>query len=398
MPYLLHKVRLMLKAKLWIVLLIIIEMATGVSFLVYSMNLFYSLDETRTAILEQNNDVEVKIYTNKGEDRAQGPAPFNLADYEYLKEIFHGDVIFYIKNKELCFYQGNMKEYNSYIVDFNSLGFDDTKVFLGSEVISNIVHKEDIEFFNKDVHYSEEEIRIGNAENGYISLDTQALTPDELDLLKKTIDKEMDDVSSIVYPMKVIPVFQLSEDFGSAYYNIHVKNADPKYLEGDILKASEYLHGKYSSLFRYHFIKPQANFEFTSEDIRRTERVVKMVGLSLLAIIFVGEALIFKMIYNKRRQSFAVSEAFGARRSTIWQEQFLEVFFVICIGSVTGIVIGSLLTPWLGADFIGRIALKGYAKTLINVLIMDVVMAVFTVLFINLKSGGQNLALRLQKK
>lgn len=397
MPYLLHKVGLMLKAKLWIVLLIIIEMATGVSFLVYSMNLFYSLDETRTAILEQNNDVEVKIYTNEGGEKDQEIAPFNLADYQYLKEIFHGDVIFYIKNKELCFYQGNMKEYNSYIVDFNSLGLDGTKVFLGREVISNLVHEEDIEFFNKDVHYSEEEIRIGNAENGFITLGTQALTSDELDLLKKTIDKEMDDISSIVYPLETIPVFQLSEDFGSAYYNIHVKNTEPKYLEGDILKASEYLHGKYSSLFRYHFIKPQANFEFTSEDIRRTERVVKMVGLSLLAIIIVGEALIFKMIYNKRRQSFAVSEAFGARRIHIWEEQFLEVFIVICIGSVIGIVIGFILTPLLGVDFIGRIALKGYAKTLINVLIMDVVMAIFTVIFVNWKTGGKNLALRLQK-
>lgn len=120
MKYTIAKMFQILRHNRWVSILMIIEIALGMSVFTYSLNMFFSLSREKENQKNQERDLVLEISGGEGMNDIEKQA-FTLKDYEKVDEITDGQTFLYVVLPQFYSYKNENYEFVMILVDYKKL-------------------------------------------------------------------------------------------------------------------------------------------------------------------------------------------------------------------------------------------------------------------------------------
>ena len=117
MKYTIAKMFQILRHNRWVSILMIIEIALGMSVFTYSLNMFFSLSREKENQKNQERDLVLEISGGEGMNDIEKQA-FTLKDYEKVDEITDGQTFLYVVLPQFYSYKNENYEFVMILVDY----------------------------------------------------------------------------------------------------------------------------------------------------------------------------------------------------------------------------------------------------------------------------------------
>ena len=118
---------------------------------------------------------------------------------------------------------------------------------------------------------------------------------------------------------------------------------------GELMSFMRFLSGRHPEV-QYGISDRILSLEKSASDLMIPYRSLLLAAFSLLFIIMTGMIGIFILILHRRRREQAVSLAYGATKSQIFMEVFVEVFLCFAIGGVLAGAAAWFVTPGMEVE------------------------------------------------
>ena len=346
MEYAIKRVLYRLRGNWWLSILMVIEIAMGISVFTYSSNLHYSLVKEENKIKQQERDMVLQISSKEGEAPEEEEA-LTLQDYNEIQRLSEGEAYLYIGIPGFYATSEKNYDYRLLLVDFEKFDLEKAFAYWGSNVQ---------EIMEQDL------------------LDSFGLQSKEM---PEMLDKEMWDTEVEEIALQdciLIPVTYMEEiEGGIAPGWIHMEWDSKKIgnAEKTIEKIEEYLLAAHGDSFNYRIYYPEIELHNNSENVKISIQAINKASALFLLMVFVGMSVIFHLIFEHRKESYGVSLACGADSRQLFKEIFGEIIFLNGVGMIIGSGIGILMTYHLNVQImIGYIEVVGDLRTiLLNIII-----------------------------
>ncbi|NLY08603.1 MAG: hypothetical protein GXZ11_01685 [Tissierellia bacterium] len=388
MSFLIHKLFLMIRAKKWIYILLILEIAVGVGMLSFAFNIFFSLQAKKTEILKYNRDIVIDV--SKYENTEDEDLEYSFEDYVAISKIIDGDVIFKSFFNQSFIKDGTITEFPSFLVDFEKLGISNDVVYFGDKAYEFLFKNEDYGQIDDFIEYTDLKVLLNSDSQNPMVFKTDLIPINSEEELKTIVGNETINTDKIIlFPIYLLPEFQSSGQ-GCGKCVMEFVNLNKDTINEDIQKIQNYFIKNKSSNTRYNITKPMVNFEYSIAHIRKISDMVKCVGLLLMLIIYLGQGLIFDMIYRKRHSSIGISLACGLNPINNYIELFGEILLINLTGMVSGLAIGYVATRLIGPGIMTNFTLGMHYMTVVVVFSICLIASLLTLFYINRGLTGKN--------
>ena len=349
MEYVIKRVLYRLRWNWWLSMLIVIEIAMGISVFTYSSNLHYSLVKEENKIKEQKRDLVLEILSK--EEDAEENVALTWQDYKEIQQLSEGEAYIYIGIPG--FYSTSDKNYNYTVllVDYEKANLEKTSSYWGSNVQ---------ELMNQEL---------------LVDLELQNKT------LPETLDKEVwstQEGEIVLQDCILIPITfmeEIQDEIASSWIHIEWNSTKMKNVEETIEKVETYLTAAHGDYFSYRIYYPEIELRNNSEKTRTSIQAISKASELFLVMFFVGMLLIFHLLFEHRKETYGISMACGANRGQLFKEIFVEILILSGVGTIVGSGIGVLLTYHLSLQImIEYIEVVGDFRTILwNIMICFVI-------------------------
>lgn len=340
MKYAIKRVLYRLCRNWWLSILMVVEIAMGISVFTYSLNLHYSLVKEENKVKHQERDMALQILSK--EEVSEEKTALTLQDYNKIQQLSEGEAYLYIGIPE--FYTASDKNYNYtlLLVDFEKFNLEKRFAYWGSNV---------------------REIMDQDLLSGY-ELQNKKM-PEILD--KEVWNTEVEDI--VLQDCILIPVSYMEEIQGkiaSGWIHMEWNSQKMKNAEKTIEKIEEYLTTAHGDSFNYRIYYPEIELRNHSEKVKTSIQAINKASVLFLLMVFVGMLVIFHLIFEHRKESYGVSLACGANNRQLFKEIFGEILFLNGFGTIIGSGVGVLMTYHLNLQImIGYIEVVGDLRTIL---------------------------------
>lgn len=331
MEYVIRKAIRMLYWNRWISLLMVGEMALGMSVFVYSANLSASLKAEEMRLEGRRMDMALEISV-KNVQEVQDEPSLTLKDYRKLQEITGGKTFLLVDIPQFFVDAKASYEFSLVLADYAILDLEEGCSYWGAE--------------------TEEALAAGmNPVPGLRIRRMPKQFPGEY------LEKSYWDhcaVAPIAYMEEMAG--EIAPGFVHAVWD-SAELPDAGRLSGQI---EEYLQREHGGQYVYRVYLPEAELKNNSEKVKVSIRVLNHAGILILAVFFVGILSIFQLLFERRKGGYGVCLACGASHKQILAEIFTEIAVMNLAGTVLGIAAGWIATYALDAGImIGGIKVRG---------------------------------------
>jgi ABC-type antimicrobial peptide transport system permease subunit len=317
-----------------------LEMAVGITFIVYALNHFYSSLE-RQQILEQmltNQSASLQVYSKKDADTELDEMAISYNDYKQIQRISNGKAKYYAIKNDIGFNESDVIDVKVVYTDIGRESFNNHVALYGENLKKSIIYDNVGNF---------ELIKIENQKLKTLDNQKEYELEDIPDKYKKITlprsltDKDVSLSDCILLPPEDYTNFE-SEDLANFMLYIDLKNE--KNCEKILDEVLKYLRQVHGESYTYEFNNPLTEYKKSSESLTELSRYFGRMAVVMLAILLIGFTGIVKIFMKKREKELAINMALGASKKILIMELFLEVLSICTLGSIIGIFIGNLLT------------------------------------------------------
>ena len=331
MEYVVRKAIRMLYWNRWISLLMVGEMALGMSVFVYSANLSASLKAEERRLGGQEMDMALEISVKNNREVQEEPS-LTLRDYGELQEITGGKTFLLVDIPQFFMDAEASYEFSLVLVDYEILGLEEGCSYWGAE--------------------TEEALAVGmNPVPGL-----------QVCRMPKQFPKEYLGKSywgnCVVAPIAYMEEMagEIAPGFIHAVWD-SAEFPDASRVSGQV---EEYLQKEHGDQYVYRVYLPEAELRNNSEKVKVSIRVLSHAGILILAVFFVGILSIFQLLFERRKSGYGVCLACGASHKQILAEIFTEIALMNLAGTALGVAAGWIATYGLDAGImIGGIKVRG---------------------------------------
>lgn len=306
----------------WVSILMIIEIALGMSVFTYSLNMFFSLSREKENQKNQERDLVLEISGGEGMNDIEKQA-FTLKDYEKVDEITDGQTFLYVVLPQFYSYKNENYEFVMILVDYKKLDLKNGYTYWGNGL--------------QDIMNCEM--------NPIPQLEKKQMPTKIAELNWKTETDEIKLKKCVVAPITYME--QYKEEISSAAIHVEWKKKYLKNEEKTIQKIETYLYNSHDQSFRYRIYSPEIELRNNTIKVMTSLQAINKVALLFMAVFLTGMIAIYQLRFEHREESYGISLAYGAQYKELYWEIFCEILLLNSIGTIIGIVIGYLVTYYV---------------------------------------------------
>lgn len=340
----------------WLSILMVVEIAIGISVFTYSSNLHYSLVKEENKIRRQERDMALQISLKEGEASEEEEA-LTLQDYDKIQQLSEGEAYLYIAVPGFYAASGQNYDYKLLLVDFEKFDLDKAFAYWGSNLQ---------EIMGQDLLSS-------------FGLQDKEM-PEMLD--REVWNTEVEEIA--LQDCILIPVTYMEEIEGgiaSGWIHMEWDSQEMKDAEKTIEKIEGYLMTAHGDSFSYRIYYPEIELYNNSENVKTSIQAINKGSVLFLLMVFIGMSVIFHLLFEHRKESYGVSLACGADSRQLFKEIFGEIIFLNGFGTIIGSGIGVLMTYHLNLQIMtGYIEVVGDLRTIL----LDVIICLIISLAISM--------------
>ena len=307
---------------IWVSILMIIEIALGMSVFTYSLNMFFSLSREKENQKNQERDLVLEISGGEGMNDIEKQA-FTLKDYEKVDEITDGQTFLYVVLPQFYSYKNENYEFVMILVDYKKLDLKNGYTYWGNGL--------------QDIMNCEM--------NPIPQLEKKQMPTKIAELNWKTETDEIKLKKCVVAPITYME--QYKEEISSAAIHVEWKKKYLKNEEKTIQKIETYLYNSHDQSFRYRIYSPEIELRNNTIKVMTSLQAINKVALLFMAVFLTGMIAIYQLRFEHREESYGISLAYGAQYKELYWEIFCEILLLNSIGTIIGIVIGYLVTYYV---------------------------------------------------
>ena len=322
MKYTIAKMFQILRHNRWVSILMIIEIALGMSVFTYSLNMFFSLSREKENQKNQERDLVLEISGGEGMNDIEKQA-FTLKDYEKVDEITDGQTFLYVVLPQFYSYKNENYEFVMILVDYKKLDLKNGYTYWGNGL--------------QDIMNCEM--------NPIPQLEKKQMPTKIAELNWKTETDEIKLKKCVVAPITYME--QYKEEISSAAIHVEWKKKYLKNEEKTIQKIETYLYNSHDQSFRYRIYSPEIELRNNTIKVMTSLQAINKVALLFMAVFLTGMIAIYQLRFEHREESYGISLAYGAQYKELYWEIFCEILLLNSIGTIIGIVIGYLVTYYV---------------------------------------------------
>lgn len=320
--------------------ILILEIAVGITFIVYSLNQFYSALD-RQKVLEKvltNETVSLKVYKKNESISAENEIAISYEDYKHIQKLTNGKSTYYVVKNDSGFSNENIVDIKIVYTNIGRNGFNNDIALYGKNLKENL-NGDNLNNFNF-IDIRDQKLIELDSKKEY-KLKKLPYKLEETILPKSLIDRDIKLSDCIILPIESYKNFG-EEDLANfmLYFNLSSEDNSEKILS-DILNYLRKEHGK---VYTYELNNPVDEYKKSSESLTELSRYFGRMSIIMLSILIVGFTGIVKIFMKKREKELAINMALGASKKILVFELFLEVVLICYVGITIGILIGNLLT------------------------------------------------------
>lgn len=322
MKFVIEKVFCRLRFGKKISMLMIFEIALGMSILIYSLNMFYSLEREEREIKGQDRDLVLEISVNEDTEELE-EAAFTDKDYKKVQEITDGNTYMYVVIPQIYPDGDTIYDFPLVLMDYNQLGLNETVSYWGAELWQRL---------DKGFHPA-------------LDLQSEKM-PKHLE--KQVLKTEMKEISlknCVIAPISYMDQFQ--SDISSASIHVEWDSKKVPDLKESMKKVEDYLNAEHSEWFQYRIYSPDIELKNNSYETKISIQVITQIAVLFLLIFFCGMLAVFQLRFENREETYGISLACGAQYRQLFWEIFLEILWINGVGTLIGILAGCAMTLYL---------------------------------------------------
>lgn len=341
MRYVIRRVLYKLRWNKWISILMVIEIAMGISVFTYSSNLHYSLAKEEAKINAGERDLALRI-SEKDMSTEEENTALTLQDYKKILKLSKDEAYIYISIPEFCIVDDKEYNYTLLLVDFDKNNLEKSFAYWGSNIQ---------EIMSQDLL---NDFKLGNKK-----------MPDKInEEVWKTEAEEISLKDCILIPISYME--ELQEEISSGQIHIEWNSEKLRNPENVIEKVEEYLNDVHGEFFDYQIYSPEIELRNNSENTKTSIQAINKASELFLVMVFVGMWIIFQLLFEHRKKTYGISLACGAIHRQLFAEIFTEIVLLNVFGTIIGCGIGFLATYQLNLQImIGYIEVVGDFRTLL---------------------------------
>ncbi len=368
MEYVIRKAIRMLYWNRWISLLMVGEMALGMSVFVYSGNLSASLKAEEMRLEGQEMDMALEISV-KNDQEVQDEPSLTLRDYRELQKITGGKTFLLVDIPQFFVEAEASYEFSLVLADYERLDLEEGCSYWGAE--------------------TQEALAVGM--NPVPGLRIRQM-PEQFpkDYLEKN-----DWANCVVAPIAYMEEMagEIAPGFIHAVWD-SAEFPDAGRVSGQV---EEYLQKEHGSQYVYRVYLPEAELRNNSEKVKVSIRVLSHAGILILAVFFVGILSIYQLLFETRKGGYGVCLACGASHKQILAEIFTEIAAMNLAGTVLGVAAGWIATYGLDVGImIGGIKVRGSAAVAGIAFAACAAVTAFVVFVVYVKLAGGKIVEQIQ--
>lgn len=367
MGYIFRKVFQLLNYNKWISMLMIAEIALGMSAFTYSLNLFYSLSNEEMSRKEQKRDLVLEIVAEDEVEYFDDEA-LNIQDYEKLQDITDGKTFLYIALPQFYIIGEENCEFDLLLVDYKKLGLQK-----GYTYWVNDVQK----FMNQNV-------------NPIPELQTKKISKKLNSMKWKTEVEEFQLKNCILAPLTYMEMLQ--EEIYPGMIHTEWRTEDMENAEDMIKKVEQYLNSEHGNVYKYRVYSPEIELKNNAKNVKTSIQAINKASLLFLAMFFLGMTAIYQLHFEHREELYGISLAYGAKYWQLYGEMLLEILILNSIGTIIGIIMGYIATYCF--DFgimIGGIKVQGDCHTILFAVVLCAAISICVTTMIYRKMKDRNI-------
>lgn len=301
MKYTIAKMFQILRHNRWVSILMIIEIALGMSVFTYSLNMFFSLSREKENQKNQERDLVLEISGGEGMNDIEKQA-FTLKDYEKVDEITDGQTFLYVVLPQFYSYKNENYEFVMILVDYKKLDLKNGYTYWGNGL--------------QDIMNCEM--------NPIPQLEKKQMPTKIAELNWKTETDEIKLKKCMVAPITYME--QYKEEISSAAIHVEWKKKYLKNEEKTIQKIETYLYNSHDQSFRYRIYSPEIELRNNTIKVMTSLQAINKVALLFMAVFLTGMIAIYQLRFEHREESYGISLAYGAQYKELYWEIFCEIF------------------------------------------------------------------------
>lgn len=384
MSYSLRRVFQRLRKNISIYSILTFGIIVGITFVIYSLNHFYSADE-RQKVLEQtltDKTMGIRIY-NKEDQMNSTEMAISYEDYKHIEKIFNKSVNYYIVRNDIDVANNEVVDIKVVYTNINREKTPDNIAWYGSKLIAWYDSKLKKSLIDDKVEVFESvniegKYLIDRTNNKRYKLEKLPNKYEDSMLPTLLLESDTPLNNCIVLPLNGYEKFS-NEDLANSMLYVDLKDIDnSEKLINDMLIYLKEKHGKY---YVYEIYNPLEYYKKISRSVNELSSYLGRMSVIVLSILLIGFTGIMKIFMKKREKELAINMALGASKKLLVLELFLEVFSICFLGTIIGIICGNFLT--LNAN-IGVFNIKLYGKSVVICLFIGMII-LLTVVFSSIK-------------
>ncbi|PWJ49773.1 FtsX-like permease family protein [Faecalicatena contorta] len=363
MSYVFRKAGFMLMRHKAIYLLLIVEMAVGMSLYVYSSNLSYSIQKKEDGWRSLETDYLLRI-SETGEETTLTNLPIDLKDYEYIQMLAGDDAFFFIDIPDIIIEKDHIVEYDLLFVDFQKYGLNPKYVYMG-KYIKNQIRNDGARLGIGQILLEQTRIVLNTEmdQQKYFEIKDLSAQLDGETLKFEKRDEGIAFTKAILFPITEMESLLDRTPFHMGGFQLGIKSehiANVEYVLDGIIQHLSERHGDY---YGYKFYSPTAELQNDTYQTKLDINAINKIGVLMLATLLVASISIFRMLLGKRERELGICQACGAGIPVIMMEIAVEVFVVCLGGTALGCVGGFVLTYNFTSFLTGIVKMTGHWQT-----------------------------------
>lgn len=331
----------MVTAKLYhnaaIYLVLVIEFALGASFLVFAGNADLSIRQLCTFYESQYTNETICLYhQNRVTDGVLAISP---SDVSALSRVFpQSELRYRVFSQPLFVVDGEIHSIHIVYCDLPEFSSNFSNAFVGENVRA-LFQQNDVSDLEGIFHFSQDTLTVGDQK---FSLDPlpERLLGSAATFMPISHDQFFSLDDAILLPVWKEGICIPSESWCLVEWD----TLGAPYAEGAVSQFIEELILKHGDEPAYAWDYPLRVFLRDVSDGLRLQTMAQRLCLPLFLELIVGSVALMLLFMKRREKELAICLALGAPRHVLAAELLMEVIVVCMLGTLLGIVAGSLLT------------------------------------------------------
>lgn len=302
--------------------LMIAQIAIGISAFIYSSNLFFSMKTETESRKSQSRDLCLEISVDNNEIDAA--IPLTLNDCYKIQEMSNNTAFICMDTLQFVPHDDTFYEFHLSLVDYSPLGLSNDRAYYGH----NICLPEDV---------------LRKVIPPKITLDAMSEAIESIAI--NTGEKDVAFSECIMIPLAYMDDY--CGEIVPAGIHVEWSSASLADKENAIRDIESYLNLTLNKKFHYRIISPEIELDSYRFKTDRAIRTIESGSILFICMYCIGQLSVFQILFERRKKSYGVCLAVGAEKSQLALELGIEVIVINAAGLLIGSIIGTIATARL---------------------------------------------------